>query len=618
MKIEKNLVPQVYSYSRFSDMEQRKGSSLARQEDYALKAANKYGLKLNEELIMTDLGKSAFHAEHKRVGAYGAFLHAVKKGLVAEGSYLIVESFDRLSREQARLAQSDINSLIDADIKIITATDSQLYSKKTIDQNPYLLFLMTATMIRAHEESLTKQKRSVSAIEKKLGKFRSGESVDVGGAIPFWIERNKIGIDKLFEFSDKAVAARIITSSFLEGKSYGQIQDLLIDNGIRTPKGSDKWGTTTISNVLENESLYGRKTVRLPAIKDGSKDAQEHILDGYYPPLISKSDFELIQQIKKVKKKGRTGYRFNSAKEEGVKSVVYLLSGYGRDKDRNSRSVCSKCGGGLGSRLVDQYTRQKKYVRTVMRLDCLSRTRKKSCDAKGIAQRELEKSFLLAISEHVDYSLLNKEDTDARAVEIIDSKIDELDGIIERASDLYLLGKSCSVREKAKSQLDLAEAEKEGLLKDKDDGKELIISAEAIKEFESYIHRAYENDDDFEARRFVKDILLQCVEKLTVDTEPRLLESLGYKNLYKNARVWTVTVDFRSGKRITVYHDCDTNMSLFNQIEGGNSTFHSYTPEALSILDNQGPEAFAQHLRDSGFGTNTSYVQDFISSLENK
>ncbi|MBF4285981.1 zinc ribbon domain-containing protein, partial [Vibrio anguillarum] len=134
-----------------------------------------------------------------------------------------------------------------------------------------------------------------------------------------------------------------------------------------------------------------------------------------------------IQQIKRVKKKGRTGYRFNSAKEEGVTSVVYLLSGYGKDKNGDARSVCSKCGGALGSRLQEQFTRKKEYVRTVMRLDCLSRTRKKSCDAKGIAQRELEKSFLQAVSEHVDYNLLNKDDSDARAVEIIDSRLEDLE-----------------------------------------------------------------------------------------------------------------------------------------------------------------------------------------------
>ncbi|MBF4280750.1 recombinase family protein, partial [Vibrio anguillarum] len=91
------------------------------------------------------------------------FLKAIEKGLVAKGSYLIVESFDRLSREEAYKAQSDITRLIEADINIITAADGQLYNKQTLAQNPGLLFLMTGTMIRAHEESLTKQKRSVAA-----------------------------------------------------------------------------------------------------------------------------------------------------------------------------------------------------------------------------------------------------------------------------------------------------------------------------------------------------------------------------------------------------------------------------------------------------------------------
>lgn len=621
MKIHKTLAPQVYSYSRFSDMEQKKGSSLARQEDYAKKAAEQHGLELNDELVFTDLGKSAFHAIHKKAGAYGAFLKAIEKGLVAKGSYLIVESFDRLSREEAYKAQSDITRLIEADINIITAADGQLYNKQTLAQNPGLLFLMTGTMIRAHEESLTKQKRSVAAIEKKLGKFFDGELVDVGGPTPFWIQRSKGDRESLFSFSEdhnRVEGARIITHSFINGKSYGQIQDLLLEKEILSPKGDVKWGTTTISKVLENEALYGRKTVRLPALKDGTKDAQEHTLDGYFPALISKDDFDLIQQIKRVKKKGRTGYRFNSAKEEGVTSVVYLLSGYGKDKNGDARSVCSRCGGALGSRLQEQFTRKKEYVRTVMRLDCLSRTRKKSCDAKGIAQRELEKSFLQAVSEHVDYNLLNKDDSDARAVEIIDSRLEDLEGVIQRAAELFLLTDDTTAHEIARQKLNDAKAEKAELLKQKDDGKEFVISAEAIKEFEGYIQRAYEDENDFEARSYVKDILLQCVEKLVIDTEPRSVESLGYKNLYRGAKVWTVTVDFRSGKRITIYHDVDTNMSLFNQVEGAGSSFHTFTPEALKIWDQQGDEAFVKHLSETGYGLNSSYVQDFISSLDDK
>nr|MBF4400370.1 recombinase family protein [Vibrio anguillarum] len=184
--------------------------------------------------------------------------------------------------------------------------------------------------------------------------------------------------------------------------------------------------------------------------------------------------------------------------------------------------------------------------------------------------------------------------------------------------ELFLLTDDTTAHEIARQKLNDAKAEKVELLKQKDDGKEFVISAEAIKEFEGYIQRAYEDENDFEARSYVKDILLQCVEKLVIDTEPRSVESLGYKNLYKGAKVWTVTVDFRSGKRITIYHDVDTNMSLFNQVEGGGNSFHTFTPEALEIWDQQGDEAFVKHLSETGYGLNSSYVQDFISSLDDK
>lgn len=615
MEITRTLKPQVYSYSRFSDIEQAKGSSLSRQSDYAKNAAIKFGLELNEELMMKDLGKSAFHAEHKKSGAYGAFLDAIKQGLVAPGSYLIVENFDRLSRQQAWVAQNDIAMLIDSGINIITAADDQLYNQDTLNKSPHLLFMMTAIMIRAHEESLIKQKRSIKSVADKIRDFREGNMVDVGGPCPFWMKRLPKGSRSKFEFSEKVEAARIITHNYLEGKSHGQIQDILKEKGISSPKGDELWGSTTISNVLENEALFGRKTVRLTASADRRVDEQEHVLDGYYPHLISKSQFDLIQQIKKTKKKGRTGYRFNSAKEDKVDSVVYLLSGYGVDKSNKARSVCSKCHSALGSRFQDQFNRKGKYTKSVMRLDCTARKNKKGCDAKGIAQRELERSFLQAVHEHVDFSLLNKIDSNARAVEIIDSKLDDIDGVVKRATELFLLTDDPESHKLAKKTLEDAKAEKAELLKQREDGKEFIISSKAIQEFKDNMTRAYDNDDDFEARSYVKNILLQCVDKLVVNTEPRTLKSLGLQNLYRDAKVWTVQVDFRSGKRITVYHDTQKDMSLFNMIEGGENSQHAFTPEAVEIWDKYGDEAFVAHLTKTGLGV-SNYVEDYLREID--
>ena len=53
------------------------------------------GLEINEELVMTDRGLSAFHAEHKSKGALGVFLKLVEEDKIKPGSVLIVESLDR-------------------------------------------------------------------------------------------------------------------------------------------------------------------------------------------------------------------------------------------------------------------------------------------------------------------------------------------------------------------------------------------------------------------------------------------------------------------------------------------------------------------------------------------
>ena len=57
----------------------------------------------------------------------GRFLEAVRVGSVKRGSYLIVESLDRLSREQVLTAQSLFLSIIQAGINLVTLMDGKVY-----------------------------------------------------------------------------------------------------------------------------------------------------------------------------------------------------------------------------------------------------------------------------------------------------------------------------------------------------------------------------------------------------------------------------------------------------------------------------------------------------------
>ncbi len=88
----------AYSYLRFSTPEQEKGDSKRRQMDLARRYADAQGLDLDETLTFHDLGVSAFRGSNLDA-ALGAFKSAVTDGRVPRGSYLLVESLDRLSRQ---------------------------------------------------------------------------------------------------------------------------------------------------------------------------------------------------------------------------------------------------------------------------------------------------------------------------------------------------------------------------------------------------------------------------------------------------------------------------------------------------------------------------------------
>ncbi len=94
----------AYSYIRFSTAEQAKGDSLRRQIELRENYLAGKNLQLDETLTMRDPGVSAFKGVNADEGALGSFLQAIDEGRVPHGSFLLVESLDRLSRASVDVA----------------------------------------------------------------------------------------------------------------------------------------------------------------------------------------------------------------------------------------------------------------------------------------------------------------------------------------------------------------------------------------------------------------------------------------------------------------------------------------------------------------------------------
>jgi DNA invertase Pin-like site-specific DNA recombinase len=99
------------------------------------------------------------------MGALMAFW-SKKNDAPAKGPILVVEGLDRLSRAEPIQAQAQLESIVNAGITVVTASDSKEYSREKLKANPMDLVYSLLVMIRAHEESDTKSKRVSASIVK--------------------------------------------------------------------------------------------------------------------------------------------------------------------------------------------------------------------------------------------------------------------------------------------------------------------------------------------------------------------------------------------------------------------------------------------------------------------
>src|SRR3954451_22952342 len=118
--------PKAYSYVRMSTDLQLKGDSLRRQLEASASYAAANGLDLVDDARLEDIGISAFKGANVAEGALGRFLEAAKGGQIPAGSFLLVESLDRLSRQEVHKSLTIFLSIVDAGVNIVTLTDNRL------------------------------------------------------------------------------------------------------------------------------------------------------------------------------------------------------------------------------------------------------------------------------------------------------------------------------------------------------------------------------------------------------------------------------------------------------------------------------------------------------------
>ena len=409
----------VYSYSRFSDPRQSKGHSLERQAAYAARWAAEHGLPLDESLTLRDEGLSAYHQQHVKSGALGVFLAAVESGKVPPGSVLVVEGLDRLSRAEPIQAQAQLAQIVNAGITVVTASDGKEYSRERLKANPMDLVYSLLVMIRAHEESDTKSKRVTASIVRMCEGWIAGtyRGLIRQGKDPVWLRL----VDGVWEFNPERVAAvSAALDLYRRGYSATRIMDELAQREQSLTGGALQ--SLQIYRLIRQRALVGEKEIEI--------SGQRYALQGYYPALLSATDWSELQTL--AAGRGRRAARG---------PVPHILTGM-------RVTVCGYCGRALVGQ--NYGTRNRTPDGRIQdghrRLHCTSNSHGGGCPVPGSSSvAPFERALMAYCSDLVNLQALYAGDRSAgpRArIAALRTKQSDLEGKLERLTDAILAADS--------------------------------------------------------------------------------------------------------------------------------------------------------------------------------
>ena len=176
---------------------------------------------------------------------------------------------------------------------------------------------------------------------------------------------------------EQAEIVKEIYSSYLDGKSPGQIASTLEERNISSTRGG-KFSYRLVWNILRCEKYTGDSMLQKTYCKDfltgkrrkNNGEAPRYWAEGTHPVIIPKETFDKVQE--EIEKRRELGYRAN----QSLKLSCF-----------SSKLICSNCGRTFRKRMIGSKGRVTKYYRW----KCSTKIEHtaSSCDAPNVPDRVL-------------------------------------------------------------------------------------------------------------------------------------------------------------------------------------------------------------------------------------
>ena len=301
----------AYSYVRFSSLEQKDGDS-ERRQDSKFSAYCKRKRLTPAPDSFKDRGRSGFKGEHLGdTGELRRFLKLVEAGDIQPGSVLVVESLDRLGRQEVESALRVFLDILDAGIRIVTLGDGEGEREYVKGGGFIPLMLSLVEMARAHGESQRKSELVGAAMANKQALARELMK-PMGNVCPLWLTLKKgwrsFAQDgsAYEEIPERGDVVRQIFQWAIEGYGKGVIAKKLNERDIESFKAKNEklkakghaqaWGTSSVDKILKNRATIGEYLPRtVQGLPNGTprherREAGEPIA-GYFPMVVSVETF---------------------------------------------------------------------------------------------------------------------------------------------------------------------------------------------------------------------------------------------------------------------------------------------------------------------------------------
>lgn len=400
----------AYCYMRLSTAEQLEGTGEKRQLDLFERYVAAHGLSMAGD-VLNDRGVSAFHGSNLDKGELGKFVDAVERGDVAAGSFLLVESLDRLTRQEPLEALDLVMRIIKKGVNLVTVSDGRLLNSRNFDALGILATVLEVA--RGNSESVMKSQRVGAAWATKRADI---EKFKLTSRCPGWLVPRKDG-NKIVAFDIDPIRAEIVKRIFEEsasGVGNLSIARRLNERGIPPfgkPKGivggrpvskntPSLWHQSSVAKILASKSVLGEFQPHVLISKKKRKSTGPVIRD-YFPPVVDSELFFRAQNARSLRAVGGGGPR--------GQFVSNLFSGLAK---------CAYCG---SSMVFEDHGSGPKGGRYLV---CsLAKRDKTRCSRKGWRYDRFEAAFLAFVDE-LDLSSIVNSSADSQAREVLRKSIE--------------------------------------------------------------------------------------------------------------------------------------------------------------------------------------------------